>query len=75
MSDLSQSSHFEAEALQLSVASYCDDDVFAMEMERIFRRSSTYIGHDRMVPDQGDWRALGHEDNARVLVRTTMAWN
>jgi len=70
MSDLSQSSHFEAEALQLSVSSYCDEDVFAMEMERIFPRSSSYIGHDRMVPDPGDWRALGHEDNARVLVRT-----
>ncbi|TXI84210.1 MULTISPECIES: aromatic ring-hydroxylating oxygenase subunit alpha [unclassified Cupriavidus] len=69
MSDLSLSSHFEAEQLQLPVASYCDEEVFALEQERIFAQSSVYVGHEKMVPDPGDWRALGHEDNARVLVR------
>ncbi|MGO4307713.1 aromatic ring-hydroxylating oxygenase subunit alpha [Cupriavidus sp. RAF12] len=69
MSDLSELTHFETEALQLPVASYCDDEVFALEMERIFAHSSLYVGHEKMVPDLGDWRALGHEDNGRVLVR------
>ncbi|MFE8644659.1 aromatic ring-hydroxylating dioxygenase subunit alpha [Sphingomonas sp. NCPPB 2930] len=68
MSDLSQISHFAEQHLQLPVAAYCDPAVYALEQERIFRQSPVYLGHEKMVPEPGDWRTLPQEDHGRVLV-------
>jgi choline monooxygenase len=69
MSDLSHISHFKAELLQLPVAAYCDPEIHALEKERIFKQSSVYVGHEKMVPEAGDWRTLAQEESGRVLVR------
>ncbi|MBB3103072.1 aromatic ring-hydroxylating oxygenase subunit alpha [Azomonas macrocytogenes] len=53
---------------QLPIENYCDPDIYALELERIFRNSPIYVGHSMMVPQPGDWRGLAHEEQARILV-------
>ncbi|HJQ59789.1 MAG TPA: Rieske 2Fe-2S domain-containing protein [Vineibacter sp.] len=42
---------------------YTDAQVFADEMERIFRRGWVFVGHDSEIPEAGDWvtRQVGLE--------------
>jgi len=54
---------------QLPAHSYFSDDIFAREQAQVFARATRYVGHEQQVPNVGDWRALAHEDNGRVLVR------
>jgi len=54
---------------QLPVHSYFDADLFALERERIFGRASLYVGHEKLVPEPGDWHALAQENAGRVLLR------
>jgi len=55
---------------QLPVHSYFDPAVFALEQERIFRNASVYVGHEKLVPEVGDWHTLVQEQSGRVLLRT-----
>src|SRR5690606_15192409 len=54
---------------QLSVHHYFDETILERERARIFARSARYIGHQKMVPEPGDWRTLTHEGGGRVLLR------
>ena len=56
-------------ASQLPVHHYFDPAVLARERRHIFERSACYVGHEKMVPDPGDWRTLAHEGGGRVLLR------
>ncbi|MBF6615179.1 MAG: aromatic ring-hydroxylating dioxygenase subunit alpha [Candidimonas sp.] len=69
MTDIGREAHFAPAQSQLSVSSYFDPDVFAQEQERIFKNSAIYIGHEKLVPEVGDWRTLAQEHAGRVLVR------
>jgi choline monooxygenase len=67
MSDLSlrlQQAHS-----QLPVNSYFDEALFQREMTELFGRGPRYVGHAASVPEVGDYHALAHEGNGRVLVR------
>ena len=55
--------------IQLCVNLYFDEGVFAQEQDLIFKNSPLYIGHEKLVPEVGDWRTLHHEGGGRVLVR------
>jgi choline monooxygenase len=46
---------------QLPIRSYCDPAIYECEQELIFRHCANYIGHEKMVPELGDWYALPHE--------------
>jgi len=70
MTDISRAAHFAPAQTQLSVSSYFDDAVFARELELIFRNSALYVGHEKLVPEVGDWRTLAQERAGRALVRT-----
>jgi phenylpropionate dioxygenase-like ring-hydroxylating dioxygenase large terminal subunit len=71
MSDLSVTLEaLERSRSQLSVATYFDDDLFRREMELIFQHGPRYVGHELSVPELGDYHALVHEGEGRVLVRT-----
>lgn len=39
-------------------AVYTDPDVFAAEMERIFERTWTYVGHEAELPAPGDYKTV-----------------
>ncbi|HEU0229037.1 MAG TPA: aromatic ring-hydroxylating dioxygenase subunit alpha, partial [Burkholderiaceae bacterium] len=69
MTDVGREAHVAPAQTQLSVSNYFDERIFALEQERIFQRSARYIGHEKLVPETGDWRTLAHEDAGRVLVR------
>ena len=34
---------------------YSDSDIFALEMDRIFRRTWVYVAHESELPDPGDY--------------------
>src|SRR5690348_6344988 len=69
MTDIGREAHVAPAQTQLSVGNYFYDRIFVLEQERIFQRSARYIGHEKLVPEPGDWRTLVHESAGRVLVR------
>ena len=54
---------------QLPVHAYFDSSIFETEMRQLFGRGPGYVGHDLMVPEQGDYQVLSWQDDAQVLVR------
>lgn len=68
MADIGREAQFAPAQTQLSVSSYFDEAVFAREQALIFKQSSIYAGHEKLVPEPGDWRTLAHENGGRVLV-------
>ena len=72
MSDLNEAAFFAQALEQPHCAAYSDEAVFALEQERIFKRCPLYVGHEAMVPNPGDWRALPQEEGGRVLLRNAV---
>ncbi|MEK0418869.1 MAG: hypothetical protein RI949_2875 [Pseudomonadota bacterium] len=71
MSDLSVSLQaLERSRAQLPVTSYFDAGLFETEQSRIFKVHPRYLGHVLSVPEVGNYQALAHESEGRVLVRT-----
>lgn len=52
----------------LPVSAYCDSAIFAAEKSQLFTQSPQFIGHASYVPNVGDYYALAHENEARVLI-------
>ena len=69
MADIGREAQFAPARTQLPVDSYFDEAIFAQEQAQIFQQSARYVGHEKLVPEIGDWRALAQESNGRVLVR------
>ena len=69
MTDIGRMVHLAPARTQLPVTAYFDEALFAREQASIFKQSSIYVGHQKGVPENGDWRSLSHEKNGRVLVR------
>ncbi len=69
MSDIAKLAHVSPASTQLPVDVYFDDGIFKKEQARIFDASALYVGHEKLVPESGDWRTLAHEQAGRVLVR------
>lgn len=70
MTDIGHLDHVQRAFSPLHVSAYFDDDVFAREQAQISHHSAIYLGHEKGVPQVGDWRRVGHEEGGRVLVRT-----
>jgi len=69
MTDIGRMAHLAPARTQLAVDTYFDQARFEREQKRIFEQFSRYVGHQKGVPQPGDWRSLSHENNGRVLVR------
>ncbi|AFK63129.1 dioxygenase [Advenella kashmirensis WT001] len=69
MSDIAKLAHVSPATTQLPVDVYFNDDIFKKEQARIFDASALYVGHEKLVPESGDWRTLAHEQAGRLLVR------
>src|SRR5690606_16789996 len=69
MTDIGREAHFAPAQTQLTVSSYFDEAIFAQEQELIFKKSALYVGHEKFVPEVGDWRTLLQEHAGRALVR------
>lgn len=59
-----------ATALQLPVSAYFNEKLFEEEKRLIFDAGPGYVGHELMVPQQGDYRSLEWADHAKLLVHT-----
>jgi choline monooxygenase len=69
MSDLSiQGDALSRSHSQLPVASYFDEALFRRELQTLFRAGPRYVGHALTVPQAGDYHALAHEGDGRVLI-------
>src|SRR5690606_19721445 len=71
MTDIGRQAHVTPARTQIPVHSYFDEALFAKERELIFKQSSVYVGHEKMIPEPGDWRTLVQERSGRALVRDT----
>ena len=54
---------------QLPVSWYCDPEIYAAEQENLFPRAPSYVGHELMARNVGDYCALESRGNAQALVR------
>lgn len=68
MSDLGLRAAWTPVKSQLPVSAYFDDALFKREVEWVARNGPRYVGHTLMVPERGDYYALPHEGEGRVLV-------
>jgi phenylpropionate dioxygenase-like ring-hydroxylating dioxygenase large terminal subunit len=50
-------------------AIYCDDEIFAIERERIFGRAWMYLAHESEIPEPGDYVLRRIVDDSFIVVR------
>ena len=69
MSDLATTGRLRQATTQFPVAWYCDPRVLEAEQRFLFAQSPSYVGHELMVPNPGDFHVLGGRGDAQMLVR------
>lgn len=52
---------------QLPVSWYFDEKLFQLEKKLLFDAGPGYVGHELMVPEQGNYRSLEWQDHASLL--------
>src|SRR5512147_2293227 len=70
MSDLATPRQLAPARCQLPVSWYFDAELFALEKKLLFDAGPQYVGHELMVPREGDYHTLAWMDHARMLVRS-----
>jgi choline monooxygenase len=70
MSDIAGKTQLAPAASQLPVSMYFDEKVFEREKKLLFDAGPGYVGHERMVPELGDYRSLEWLDHAKLLFNT-----
>ena len=56
-------------APQLPAHWFTSADIHQREQEALFAKTPAYVGHELMVPREGDFHTLAYEREARMLVR------
>ena len=69
MTNLATAQHLAPSKLQLPVSAYFDAELYAREMQLLFKQGPGYVGHELMIPEVGDYQTLASENEGRVLVR------
>jgi choline monooxygenase len=69
MSDIGRDIHLQPAVSQLPVHAYHEQRVFEAEMRTLFAHGPGYVGHELMVPNPGDYHAIGWMNDALALVR------
>jgi phenylpropionate dioxygenase-like ring-hydroxylating dioxygenase large terminal subunit len=69
MSSIATIAQLRRATSQLPVSWYCSPDVHAAEQQRLFAHAPSYVGHELMVPNVGDYCVLGWRDDAQTLIR------
>ena len=69
MSDLATLEALTQSPVQLPVGWYFDPAIHALEQKYLFDRGPGYVGHELMVPNQGDYLTLDWAGSAKALVR------
>jgi Rieske 2Fe-2S family protein len=53
----------------LEGAFYSDEEIYRLELERIWRRGWLFAGHSCQVPDPGDWFTIEVEADSIIVIR------
>ena len=69
MSDLATHAKLARSCAQLPVNVYFDQALLQRELQHLFLKGPRYVGHELMVPEQGDFATLKSENEGRMLVR------
>ena len=69
MSELLSPRVLQPNTTQLPVSWYFEPKVLELEKKLLFGRGPGYVGHELMVPNNGDYHTLGWKDHGQVLVR------
>ncbi|MDA8384516.1 MAG: aromatic ring-hydroxylating dioxygenase subunit alpha [Betaproteobacteria bacterium] len=69
MTDLANTSALGKTLSQLPTDWYFDPHIFEIEKKMLFENGPGYVGHERMVPNLGDYYTLEWLGNAKMLVR------
>lgn len=70
MTDLANLTALRKTPTQLPLSWYFDPVIADIEQRTLFDNGPRYIGHELMVPNQGDYYALSWMGNGKVLVRS-----
>lgn len=57
------------ENAQVSTSIFVDEQIYALELERIFNRSWLYLGHATEIPNPGDFVTRRMGDDLVMLIR------
>jgi phenylpropionate dioxygenase-like ring-hydroxylating dioxygenase large terminal subunit len=69
MSDIATASRLAPAVSQLPVSWYLNPRLFELEKRLFFDNNPRYVGHELMVPNEGDYHTLEWMDHAKMLVR------
>jgi choline monooxygenase len=69
MSNLATIAQFSRTSPQLPLSWYFDPKLHELEQQHLFANGPKYVGHELMVPNQGDYYVLPLTNNAKTLVR------
>ncbi|HJU71802.1 MAG TPA: aromatic ring-hydroxylating dioxygenase subunit alpha [Paucimonas sp.] len=70
MSDLVHFAELARSSAQLPVSVYFDESLLKQEIRQLFHQGPRYVGHELMVPNDGDFATLAWENEGRMLVRS-----
>jgi choline monooxygenase len=62
-------------APQLPVTWYTDPALYALEAKHLFPKAPQYLGHELMVPNQGDFYSLAWMQEAKALVHNQQGFS
>src|SRR5919108_5954361 len=68
MADVSQLKKLKPTKCQLPVSWYFDPGMFEAGKRRLFQAGPSYVGHELMVPNAGDYHTLAWTDHSKMLV-------
>jgi phenylpropionate dioxygenase-like ring-hydroxylating dioxygenase large terminal subunit len=60
---------------QLPVDWYTDSEIYALEIKHLFSKAPQYLGHELMVPNQGDFYTLSWMQDGKALVHDQQGIN
>ncbi|VDL04167.1 iron-sulfur protein [Bordetella pertussis] len=75
MTDIGRMAHVVPARTQLPVSAYFDEARFAREQELIFKQSSLYVGHQKLVPELGIGVPWSRRTAAARWCATSRAWS
>jgi choline monooxygenase len=69
MSDLANAAALTTTPQALSIDWYFDQRIYEAEIRTVFANGPGYVGHELMVPAEGDYHVLDWQDSGKVLIR------